>query len=66
VAQKNPIRAGFPNSTFRADVLEKAVLDELSATLMTIPELREELRLAVETVVNSRKPPSPEKLEHIQ
>jgi len=59
IARKDPVAAGFPNTTFRAEVLEKAVLSTLSETLLAMSDLRDELRLAVEAAVNARKPASP-------
>ena len=59
LARKNTAGAGFPNTTFRANVLEKALLRTLVETLLVIPELRDVLRRVVEAVHNARKPASP-------
>lgn len=45
LARKDPKRAGFPNSTFRAEALEKRLMAEFAGTLKAMPDLREELRL---------------------
>ena len=66
IARKDSETAGFPNTTFRAEVLEKAILSTLSETLLAMPELRDELRLAVEAAVNARKPASPMALADLQ
>ena len=55
-ARKDPIRAGFPNTTFRADILEEQVLLALQATLEAMPDLRDQVRGAVESVLASQQP----------
>jgi hypothetical protein len=58
VARKNPALAGFPNTTFRAEAIEGPLLQILGETLRAMPELKDELRLAVQAAANTQKPAS--------
>jgi hypothetical protein len=58
LAQKDPALAGFPNLLFRADALEKAVLDAVVETLMAMPMLVKEVEAAVAVVLAEKEPPT--------
>jgi DNA invertase Pin-like site-specific DNA recombinase len=47
LAQKDPVRAGFPNKLIRADVLETAVLAAITETMLAMPNLKDEVDAAV-------------------
>ncbi|HUO08415.1 MAG TPA: recombinase family protein [Phycisphaerae bacterium] len=55
-----------PNTTFRAEVLEKAILEALSETLRAMPEFEEEVRLAVDVACNQRKPVDPHSITELK
>jgi len=66
IARKDPKAAGFPNTTFRADALETALLKTVSETLLAMPDLRDELRLAVEAARAADAPPASTTLSELQ
>lgn len=65
-ARKDPSAAGFPNTTFRADILESAILFTLVETLKAMPDLRDEIRRAVESVLASQRPSTVDDLTKCQ
>ena len=65
-ARKDPSAAGFPNTTFRADILESAILFTLVETLKAIPDLRDEIRRAVESALASQRPSTVDDLTKCQ
>ena len=66
IARKDPARAGFPNTTFRADLLEKQVLIALQEALQAMPDLRNEIRAIVQAELALQQPDTAATLEELQ
>ncbi len=63
IARKDPKWVGFPNMTFRADILEPQILQVLQETLHAMPDLRDRINHIVRTELAAQKPQTADTLE---
>ena len=66
IARKDPVAAGCPNTTFRAEALEQPLLRALVETLKALPELKADLRWAVEEVLKDQRPSTPSEPDELK
>ena len=66
ISRKYPELAGFPSHTFRADILEESLLTVLSETLRAMPDLRDQIKLIVQTELAAQQPDAADTLEELQ
>jgi|GEM_PF-2372858 len=66
IARKDPIRAAFPNTTFRADLLEQQILMAFQETLRAMPGLRDQIKIIVRTELAAQQPDTADTLEILQ
>ena len=66
ISRKYPELAGFPSHTFRADILEEALLSVLSETLRAMPDLRDEITRIVRAELAAQQPDTADTLEQLQ
>ncbi|MGC8541991.1 MAG: recombinase family protein, partial [Phycisphaerae bacterium] len=66
IARKDPTMATFPNTTFRADLLEQQILMALQETLRAMPDLRHQIKISVQAELAAQQPDTADTLEILQ